>query len=62
MNVLPELRIALRGLIRSKGFALAGSLTLALGIGDRSVRRGSRGDVRARGTGRARGSGSRSPL
>ena len=32
MDVLADLRIALRGLMRSKGFAAAGALTLALGI------------------------------
>jgi putative ABC transport system permease protein len=33
MNVFADFRVAARGLLRSKGFALAGILTLALGIG-----------------------------
>ncbi|MBY0492732.1 MAG: ABC transporter permease [Cyanobacteria bacterium] len=32
MDVLSDLRIAARGLMRSKGFAIAGAITLALGI------------------------------
>ncbi len=33
MNMLSDFRVAARGLLRSKGFAAAGALTLALGIG-----------------------------
>ena len=32
MDVLADVRIAARGLLRSKSFALAGAITLALGI------------------------------